>query len=88
MKTIKVLSSVLALFFLFTLISNQSLAQTSTKESKYKTMDLSVDMACNACKNNVEKCLAYEKGVKKFDVNLDSKKVHIVYNSDKTDRAT
>ena len=88
MKTVKLFSSILILIATFSLVSLNTEAQTSTNNAKYESFDLKVGMTCNACKVNVEKCLAYEKGVKNFDIDLETKKVSIKYNPKKTDKET
>ncbi len=40
---------------------------------------------CDKCKATIERDLLFEKGIKKADLDLDSKVVTVVYNSKKTD---
>jgi copper chaperone CopZ len=37
------------------------------------------------CKEIIEKDLSFEKGVKKTNVDLESKSITVIYNSEKTD---
>jgi periplasmic mercuric ion binding protein len=39
---------------------------------------------CQECKDNIEKSLNFEKGVKSAVVNMDTKEVTVIYNPDKT----
>lgn len=45
-----------------------------------------VAMDCNSCKQKIEKNIAFEKGVKALDVNLEKQCVEIMYNDEKTDK--
>ena len=51
----------------------------STEEIKIKTSAL-----CEMCKARIEKALAYQKGVKKAVLDLETKEVAVVYKPEKT----
>lgn len=40
---------------------------------------------CQECKDKIEAALNYEKGVKSSNVNIETKEVTVVYNTEKTD---
>lgn len=85
MKTLKILSTTLVLLISISILGTKTYAQTATaKEDNLKKMELKVAMTCNDCKESVGKCLAYEKGVKDFNIDMETKKVTITYNPDKT----
>ena len=75
MKTIKTLSIVAILLFSLTIVTNAQ----KVKEVKIKTSAQS-----ELCKANIEKYLAYEKGVKDVDLDLKSNIVTVKYSSKRT----
>lgn len=56
-----------------------------SKESNKKTVLFDVYMHCESCKNKIEKNIAFEKGVKNLDINLEKQTVSITYDGRKTD---
>ena len=66
------------------LMSGITFSQHDKKVNKYKVVDIKASMTCNDCKENIEKNIAFEKGVKDLDVNLDTKIVTIKYDTQKT----
>jgi copper chaperone CopZ len=52
------------------------------KEVKIKTSAI-----CEMCKETIEKGLAFEKGVKRSVLDVDSKYVTVTYNPEKTDES-
>ena len=75
MKTIKTLSIVTILLFAFTVASNAQ----GMKYVKIKT-----SAQTELCKENIEKHLAYEKGVKDVDLDLKTKVVTVKYSAKRT----
>lgn len=73
MKT-KILFSFIALLIMF-----KANAQETTAEVKIK-----ISATCDMCKETIEKYVAFEKGVKKITVDVDSKIATVVYNPKKT----
>lgn len=68
------------LLFILALIPYTTKAQDNkTEEIKIKT-----SVVCDMCKTTIEKELAFEKGVKKSTVDVDSKIVTVLYNPKKT----
>lgn len=43
------------------------------------------DMECHSCKMKIEKNIAFEKGVKALDVNLEKRTVLVTYDTRKND---
>ncbi len=78
MKTLKnILSGIAAILILFT---TSVKAQDSTiVELKVKTSSV-----CKMCKETIEQALAFEKGVKKSNLDVKSQIVTVTYNSKKT----
>lgn len=78
MKTLKnLLSGAAAVLILFT---TSLKAQDSTiVELKVKTSSV-----CGMCKETIEEALAFEKGVKKSNLDVKSQIVTVTYNSKKT----
>lgn len=59
--------------------------KSNTKAQNYQFVEMKVNMHCNACKETIEKNIAFEKGVKDLVVDLESKTVKIKYDTRKTD---
>jgi copper chaperone CopZ len=76
--TIKILTIILA-FGLFTVN-----AQEQEKEKKVETIEIKTSVVCGMCKDRVEHDLAYEKGVKFVEVDLETKMVTVEYKTSKT----
>ena len=53
--------------------------------AKNEKVIFQVAMDCNSCKLKIEKNIAFEKGVKLLDVNLEKQCVEITFNDEKTD---
>ena len=65
---------------MFALITNTAKAQdATTSELKIKT-----SAVCGMCKATIEKYMAFEKGVKKSVLDVDSKILTVSYNPQKT----
>lgn len=67
-------------------MAGMSFAQEKKPEVNAKTAELTVKVSsqCSMCKENIEKTLAFEKGVSKSNVDLETNTVHIVYKPSKT----
>ena len=72
----KVIIALLAILFLGV---NAVSAQKKTEEIKIKT-----SAQCEQCKTRIETAMAYEKGVVKSELNLDTKELKVVYKPSKT----
>jgi len=60
--------------------------QAQKKEKKKKTEEVVflTDLHCENCQKKIEKNISWEKGVKDLSVDLDEKKVTILYDPSKT----
>ncbi len=68
-------------FFLFTLISGFVFSQN---KSKLETIEIKTSGVCDMCKTTMEKAMAYEKGVKKSNFNVETAILTVTYNPEKT----
>ena len=55
-------------------------AQNKTKKKKTEEVIFLVSMHCDNCKKKIEKNISWEKGVKDLRIDLENKKVTILYN--------
>jgi copper chaperone CopZ len=74
---------VLLAIFLFGYVSTLS-AQEKVRKKKTEEVVFVVNMFCENCKKKIEKNVSWEKGVTDLRVNLDEKKVTLLYDSKKT----
>ncbi len=79
MKTRIVIVSSMLLFVLM-LFSAPAFSQ----DKKEATIKIKTSAVCEQCKDRIEKSLAFEKGVKKAMLDVDTKIVTITYNPSKT----
>ena len=79
MKTLRknLLLGVAAILILF--VTSAKAQDTTIVELKIKTSAI-----CKTCKKTIEEALAFEKGVKKSDLDVKSKIVTVTYNKNKT----
>lgn len=68
---------------LFTIVVGLT-AWAQKPEKQMRVVSCKVSMDCMACKNKIEKNIAFENGVKGLDVDLATKTVSIKYRTDKT----
>ena len=54
------------------------------QDKKQETVKIKTSAICDMCKDRIEKGLAFEKGVKKADLDVKTKIVTITYNPSKT----
>lgn len=83
MKTIKLIFALLV----FTSISFTAISQ-QTEENTYKKtekVEIQTSAQCQMCKDRIEKDMAYEKGVKSVNLDIETKILTIEYRTDKTD---
>ncbi|MCW3086316.1 MAG: hypothetical protein JWP12_3682 [Bacteroidetes bacterium] len=71
--------SILAAVVMFVLFAASAKAQNNTAELKIKT-----SATCEMCKATIEKYMAFEKGVKKSELDVASKILTVTYNPQKT----
>ena len=79
MKTKNVVSTTLIMVVLM-MVSACGFSQKNTKEIKIAT-----SAVCGMCKDRIEGAFAYESGVKKTTLDLQTKVLTVVYNPSKTD---
>lgn len=77
MKNLKFLFAVL-----FTL--SFSVAALAQNKSGNETIKIKTTAECDECKERLEKVMAYEKGVKKSTLDVESKILTVVFNPKKT----
>lgn len=68
------------IIFLFAL----AMAFTVNAQSKLKTVGIKTSAVCEMCKENLEKDLTFEKGVKSVNLDLETKVLNIAYFDGKT----
>lgn len=78
----KTRSIILSLIMLCSFIG---LSAQNKKDDRRNTVIFNVPMDCQSCKNKIEKNIAFEKGVKDLDVNLEKQIVSVTYDTKKTD---
>ena len=54
------------------------------KESKTDTIQIQTSAVCKMCKERLEHDMAFEKGVKSVELDMETKELIIVYRKDKT----
>lgn len=75
MKTIKYLILLPAVLFCFNSFSQDA--------KKKETIEIKTSAQCEMCKERIEKALAYTKGVKKSNLDINSKKITVTFNPKK-----
>jgi copper chaperone CopZ len=60
------------------------LAQPPVKQAE---IAIKTSAQCEMCKERIEKALAFEKGVKRVELNLETKTVTVIYRTGKTEPA-
>jgi periplasmic mercuric ion binding protein len=81
MKTKKIMIAFMAVLTMSVAFVNAQAVKTGVEKVTFN-----VNMTCQNCVNKVEKNIAFEKGVKTMDVNLEAKTVTLTYDSKKTDK--
>lgn len=76
MKKLKSLALVAVLFFVTGTLAAQN--------AKTATLNIKVSSQCSMCKENIERALAFEKGVTKSNVDLEKDEVEVTYKPGKT----
>ena len=79
MKTITLILTVL-------LVSNAtySIDNESSKDGKLQVLKIKTSSQCNDCKERIEEALAFEKGVKKSELDVETHIVTVSYKKGKT----
>ena len=68
-------------------ISAQDVKKTAKKANTEEQVVFVVSIDCHNCEQKIKKNIAYEKGVKDLNTNLEKQLVTIKYQTDKTDKA-
>ncbi|MFD2245666.1 heavy-metal-associated domain-containing protein [Pontibacter ruber] len=79
MKNLKVL------FFAVIMACVSMAAQAQTGKKGNETVTIKTSAVCDMCKKTIEKAMAYEKGVKSSNLDVESQMLTIVFDSKKTD---
>lgn len=61
--------------------------QAQNKKDNTQTVKIKTSAVCDMCKKTMEKAMAYEKGVKSSNLDVNSKILTVVFDSRKTDAA-
>lgn len=89
MKSQKLLITLSMLFAVALLFPAQSFAQEKKdKKKKIETVEIKSSVVCGMCEDRVKKELAFEKGVKDIEVDLENKIITVKYKTGKTDKET
>lgn len=75
------IQSLLIAVILMFVASGNLVAQTA----KTSEVDIKVSSQCSMCKETIERALAFEKGVVKSNLDLETHTVKVTYKNDKTD---
>lgn len=97
MKTI-LLSCILLTFFVFTTQAQTEKAKEQLKAKTEKldkappkkgkhTFSIKTSAQCDMCKERMEEALAFEKGIKAANLDVDSQVLSVTYNAKKTSEA-
>lgn len=70
------------------LVCTMMFAQPAAAKVNKQQVMFYVDLHCQGCIDKIYKTIAYEKGVKDLDCNLDKKTVIVTYDANKTDVQT
>jgi len=81
MKTLKLILGILFISF-----SMYGISQEAEKKNgkEVKEIKIKTSSQCNECKERIEKNMAFEKGVKFVELDVETKIVTIKYREDKT----
>ncbi|OQX80149.1 MAG: hypothetical protein B6D64_03670 [Bacteroidetes bacterium 4484_276] len=84
MKT-KLIKWVPAIIFAL-LIVNTGKMFAQEKKGKTETVEIKSSVVCGMCESKIKKELAFEKGVKGIEVDLETKVITVEFNPKKTDK--
>lgn len=81
------MKSILSIFVfaVMTISSNVVYGQSKTDSlTGPQTLQIKTSAVCDMCKETLEKAMAYEKGVKESNLDVDSKMLKVVFDPKKT----
>lgn len=58
--------------------------QKDSTNNEIQTIEIKTSAVCDMCKETLEKAMAYEKGVKESNLNVDTKMLTVKYDPKKT----
>lgn len=73
-----------AMFFCIAFIGMSLTASAQKTKANIESLEIKVSGECTMCKERIEKEMAYTKGVKTFDMNLETKTLKVTYDKRKT----
>jgi cation transport ATPase len=65
-------------------LANSLNAQEKKEAKKLEELKIKTSSQCSMCKETIEKAMAFEKGVKTFDLDVKTKVLTVTYNPVKT----
>ena len=77
-------SKLIALMIVAIILIGNTLYAQVKKADKYSEIKIKTSAMCDMCKESIEKALAFEKGVKSSDLNVDTKVCTVKYDAAKT----
>ena len=77
-------SKLIALMIVAIILIGNTLYAQVKKADKYSEIKIKTSAMCDMCKESIEKALAFEKGVKSSDLNVDTKVCTVKYDATKT----
>ena len=66
------------------MIASFTLTSVHAQSAKTDVIKIKVSSQCNECKETIEKALAFEKGITKSNVDLETNTVEVTYKTNKT----
>ncbi|MDQ3047500.1 MAG: cation transporter [Bacteroidota bacterium] len=78
----KKITTVFALIITMIVATNSNTLQA--QESGFSEVKIKTSAVCDMCKETLEKAMAFEKGVKRSSLDVDSKILTVTYNPKKT----
>jgi periplasmic mercuric ion binding protein len=75
---------ILILFSLFAALNGFSQQKDSLISPKLSFVKIKTSAVCDMCKETIEKAMAFEKGLKKSNLDVDSKMLSVWFNPKKT----
>ncbi len=78
----KIIQTALFCFLSFGIVF--ALQAKDNQQSNVKELEIKTSAQCNMCKETIEKAMAYEKGVKTFNLDLNTKVLKVTYDEKKT----
>lgn len=88
-KTILVFIAVFITASIFTNSNNikfsEQMTLTETEVTQRSVKIKCTEMSCDACKRSITKSIEQLQGIKKLDINLETKIISVIFDDEKTD---